>query len=327
MADRRAHTANLQSPLQRTVQTIAEDLLGRKVGDKVRTAVEYQQLSGVGSGTVQRALSTIEASGAVTLSRHGHRGTEILRAHPGLLWTFAGRSQVRIAVPIPGAVDVFGLSKGLRAEFDRLDIPSDLTYVAGSGSRAQFVSTTAADVAVMSKSASRQLPEDTARGLELIDLSEGTFYGHDSLTLLERAGAPVSRDGPIRVGRIYASDDHVRLTAAEFPPAPNITYVDLPYMSLPNAVLQGEVDIGVWHRALMPAPLATLGLDGRPLSNPKITDVLDTMSAASLVVRSEDAALLQLFNQVSLDAVEQVQKELKALDPSAPESLELVWGE
>lgn len=51
------------------------------------------------------------------------------------------------------------------------------------------------------------------------------------------------------------------------------------------------------------------------------------MSAASLVVRSEDAALLRLFNQVSLDAVEQVQKELKALDPSAPESLELVWGE
>ncbi len=312
--------------MQRTVELLAEDLLGREPESKLPTTLEYQQLAGVGSGTVQRALSTIEGSGAVSLSRHGHRGTRIVKMRPGLLWSLAGRGQVRIVVPIPGAIDVFGLSKGLRAEFDRFEIPSDLGYLAGSGARAESVVASRADVAVMSRSAASLVAKSIAKAVQVIQLGDGSFYGPGSLVVLERAGDPRPAEKPLRVGRIHASTDHVQLTAAEFPETDPITYVDLPYMSLPSAILQDQVDAGVWHRALMPAPLELLGLAERPLSNPKANTVLADMSSAALVVRRSDSALLRLFNQIDLLAVEQVQKELKTLDSTAPESLEQMWS-
>lgn len=323
---RRTRATDLRSPLQRTVQRLAEDLLGRAPEAKLPTTLEYQRLAGVGSGTVQRALSTIEGSGAVSLSRHGHRGTRIVKMRPGLLWSLGGRGQVRIVVPIPGAIDVFGLSKGLRAEFDRLDIPSDLGYLAGSSARARGVVASHADVAVMSRSAADQVPKSIIKAVHVIQLGDGSFYGPDSLVVLQRAGDPRPVDRPLRIGRIHASTDHVQLTAAEFPETDRITYIDLPYMSLPSAILQDQVDVGVWHRALMPAPLEILGLAERPLSNPKIAVVLEEMSSAALVVRSSDSAIRRLFNQIDLLAVEQVQKELETLDSTAPESLEQMWS-
>ena len=41
-------------------QRIAADLLGRGVGERAPTALRYQELLGVGSGTVQKALKDLE---------------------------------------------------------------------------------------------------------------------------------------------------------------------------------------------------------------------------------------------------------------------------
>lgn len=304
---------------------VATDLLGRGVGDRLPTTVDYQERSRVGSGTVQRAVKTLEGCGAVTLSRHGHRGTQIVEIEHGLLWSLAGRQLVRIVVPIPGAIDVFGLCKGMRGEFSRLAVPSDVSYLAGSGARAEYVGDGHADVAVMSKRAVTGVPRKTRRALDTIELGPSTFYGDGSLVVLSGrdAGRRGTRKTPIHVGRVSASDDHVRLTAAEFPESRDIEYVDLAYNSLPSAILQGSVDTGVWHRTLLPAPLDSLGLVERPLET---RTVLKTMSAAALVIRRDDESMRRLLSRVDMSTVEATQKELKDLDSTAPETLEQMWS-
>lgn len=279
----------------------------------------------MGSGTVQRALRTLEGCGAVTLSRHGHRGTQIVESDYGLLWSLAGRQLVRIVVPIPGAIDVFGLCKGMRGEFSRVSVPSDVSYLAGSGARATYVRDGHADVAVMSKRAVTGVPRRTRRELDTIELGPGTFYGDDSLVVL--SGRHSKRNGtqktPLRVGRVSASDDHVRLTAAEFPESASVEYVDLAYNSLPSAILQGRVDTGVWHRTLLTAPLDSLGLAERPLET---RTVLKTMSAAALVIRRDDESMRRLLSRVDMSTVEAIQKELKDLDSTDPETVEQMWS-
>ena len=58
-----------------TVQLVARDLLTRGPGDRIPTALQYQHLTGVGSGTVQKALRTLQSTGAVSLRSRGR--------HPG----------------------------------------------------------------------------------------------------------------------------------------------------------------------------------------------------------------------------------------------------
>lgn len=320
----RDRATDLRSAAQRAVQVVATDLLGHGVGDRLPTTVEYQQLSQVGSGTVQRAVRTLEECGAVSLSRHGHRGTQILEIEYGLLWSLAGRQLVRIVVPIPGAIDVFGLCKGMRAEFGRLAVPSDVSYLPGSGARAAYVRDGHADVAVMSSHAVTGVPRTTRSRLDAVELGPETFYGNDSLVVL--SGRSSKRRGtaksPLLVGRISASDDHVRLTEDEFPESSMVEYVDLAYNSVPSAILQGRVDTGVWHRTLLLAPLDSLGLLERPL---KTQTARTTMSAAALVIRREDEGMRRLLSRVDMSEVEGIQKELKDLDPTAPETLKHVW--
>lgn len=59
-------------------QQIAPDLLGRDVGERLPTALRYQESLEVGSGTVQKALRDLESVGAVRARARGHQDTGIL---------------------------------------------------------------------------------------------------------------------------------------------------------------------------------------------------------------------------------------------------------
>lgn len=314
--------------MQRVVQHIADDLLGHQVGERLPTTVEYQQRFGVGSGTVQRAVATLEGTGALTLTRHGHRGTKIVDMSHGALWSLTGRGQVRISVPIPGAIDAFGLSKGIRAEFDRLEIPSDLGYLAGSRARASLVASSAVDISVMSQSAADNLPPSLARATQAVRLGAGTFYAPGALVSLQRKDVDlVNSTQPVRVARDSESADHIRLTEVEFPPhRGKYVYVDCRYASVPGAVLQSLVDIGIWHQTLLPAPLVALGLIKNSLAGSVVEDVLEEVSSAILLVRKDDAPLLRLLTKMDLTRIRRVQRQLLSLDPAAPQSVEQMWS-
>lgn len=307
------------------MQYLAEDILGCQPGDRIATTAEYQNLVGVGSGTVQKALTVLESVGAVRLSRHGHLGTKIVELNHGGLWSLTGRGEVRIVATLPGAIDAFGLSKGMYSQFAKLGIPIDLRYLRGASPRAKRVLRSEADIAVMSRGAAESLAPRVRKSTRMVELGQGSYYAPDSLVRLARAGA--GEKGPLRVAIDRSSYDHLRLTEAEFPPGVDQwTYVDCAYTHLPGALIEDKVDVGVWHRTLLPASAKALGLTERSLTRSETTALLEQVSPAVLVVRSEDTALWNLLQNIDVRAIVRAQRSLLAMDPSSPSIHDSVWS-
>lgn len=315
---------DLRSHQQRTVESVASDILGRQAGDQIKTMAEYQREVGVGSGTVQKALTFLESVGAVSLSRHGHQGTRIVELDRSALWGFTGRGHVRIVSTLPGAIDAFGLTKGLEEQFASFGIPVGLQYQRGADARAERVRKNRADVAIVSKGAAAQLSSRRRSKTTMVELANGSYYALGSLVRLERTGS-VSR--PLRVGIDRRSPDHQTLTELEFSADDRRwTYVDCPYSGLPGALLSDQVDLGIWHRTLLPAPVESLGLRERPLSAHGADQLLQQISPAVLIARSADAALHRLLEEVDVRAVTRTQKSLLAMDPASAMIHDAVWS-
>jgi hypothetical protein len=73
----------------RAIQLLARDLLTRVPGERIPTAIQYQQMTGAGSGTVQKALA-LASVGAPTA-----------------------------VLPLPTSPELMGLATALREEFKR----------------------------------------------------------------------------------------------------------------------------------------------------------------------------------------------------------------
>ena len=69
--------SGLYQKLGVAVDLLAQDLLGKKPGDRIPSVSEYQQLLQVSRGTVQNCLTYLKDTGAVTLVSRGHMGTYV----------------------------------------------------------------------------------------------------------------------------------------------------------------------------------------------------------------------------------------------------------
>lgn len=308
------------------MEFVAADILSRTAGDRIKTISEYQDEIGVGSGTVQKTLSALEGLGAVALTRHGHQGTRITEMSRGSLWGLTGRGQVRIVSTLPGAIDAFGLIKGLESQLTAAGIPVGMRYRRSADVRARSVVKDEADIAIMSRGAARKLPPRLRRRTSTIEMSPGSYYAPGSVVRLARSEVSLS-DGRVRVGVDPASHDHSVLTDAEFPEGDKRwVRVDCPYTHLPAALVCDEVDVGVWHRTLLSAPLGAMGLVESPLASAAADDVLREVSPAVLLVRADDRSLGRLLEAIDMRAVLRAERALLAMDPESPQIHEAVWS-
>lgn len=324
VAGRTDPPADMRSKNLRSVQLLAEDMLGRAAGNRIPTTIEYQKQLGVGSGTVQKAMAILENSGAVTLSRHGHLGTRLLEQDEGVLWSVSGRGQVRLVLHPPGAIDGFGLLQGLHTEFDELSVPLDVRYLQGGEARAELVTDGTVDLAVLSASAAGSLRRGLSRKLRTVELGAGIYYAPGSLSVVRRASGP-KRPRRLRVAIDRASHDHEVLTEAEFPPGSKHAYVDCPYPEVLTALLEDRIDAGVWHNTLLPVPLAAMGLTVAPLTSTRVDEVIDSVSEAVLLLRRDDHALGHLVERIDVSVLVAAQSALLGMDPASPELHTQVW--
>jgi hypothetical protein len=288
-------------------QRIAADLLGRNVGERLPTALRYQELLGVGSGTVQKALKELASVGAVRTRARGHQGTYIVEVRVDKLWAIAGLGPVTGVMPLPNSTEWAGLATGLRSEFGRLGIPLQALYVHGSYRRAALVSEGGADFAVLSGEAVKHASSD-GEGRTTLDLGPQTYYSDGSLVVLLRPGIEetdsatrtVGEETIRRVGIDPGSYDHTQLTKAEFPENLGFEYIDCAYPHIPAAVAEGKVDAAVWNRTMLAIPLELVGVAARPLRQVESVALSRSLSHAVLLsngTRSEVAAILRRIDQ------------------------------
>ena len=299
-------------------QRIAADLLGRGVGERAPTALRYQELLGVGSGTVQKALKDLESVGAVRTRARGHQGTYIVDLHADKLWAIAGLGPVTGVMPLPNSTEWAGLATGLRSEFERLGIPLQALYVHGSYRRADLVAAGKADFAVLSAEAAKHASSGGA-GWITLDFGPRTYYSDGSLVVLLRPGLEAGSDGSTHAGSEEATEgirrvgidpgsyDHTRLTEAEFPEESGFEYADCAYPHIPAAVAGGKVDAAVWNRTMLAIPLELVGVAVRPLGRSESVALARALGHAVLLSKGARPEVASILRRVDSEAVREVQ--------------------
>jgi hypothetical protein len=291
----------------RAIQLLARDLLSRAPGERIPTAVQYQKLTGVGSGTVQKALRTLQGVGAVALQARGHTGTYLTDVDRSQLWAVAALGAPTAVLPLATSPELMGLAMALRAEFKRLRIPLQVLYTYGSRRRIELVEAGEADFTVVSGAAAQDLG-DQEDGWRIVPLDPARYYYEDSWFVLVRSGLDPARAGSVRtVGIDPSSHDHAAITRAEFPEELGYSYLEGHFPFMTERLVLGKIDALVWHQSSLAIPLAAVGVRPGPLRRPAAVDALTRMGTAAIVVRSARTELTRVFELLDPGALAAVQ--------------------
>lgn len=276
------------------VAHVSRALLNTPLGDRIPTVQTLQSEIGVGSGTVVKALRTLQNSATITIEAHGHLGTVLVERDLGSLWELAHMGNLRVLLTPPGPVEQHALAAAIRQSMGEQQIPLVIDHVPGAKRRLQEVSVQGAHVTVTSRGAFAQ-HEAEYPNLRANELGERSYYDYDSLVVVARKGRAGTH--PKRVGFDPSSDDHAQLSWAEF--GDDVTHVPCSFVEGPAGVLKGDFDAVVWHRMLTIIPPELAGLVVRPLSISDDAGQIGQLSRAVLVTREADRAVGALLASVS----------------------------
>lgn len=285
---------------------LARDILGRIVGDRLPTSLQWQELLGVGSGTVQKAMRVLEGADAVTFRARGHQGRFIVKRHVGRLWAIGGLGHVTGALPLPESPEGSGLATGLRDQFDALGIPLQMLYMHGASHRIRVVEEGRADFAVLSKGAAEHARSASPeRGWTDLDLGPHAYYSEESMVVLGHPGR--TPGSTLRIGIDRDSYDHTQLTLAEFTAADGYDFLAMDYPQLPAAVALGRIDAAVWHRTSLPIPLELIGVTVRSLKRPDAIETCETLSRAILLARRDRPEVEAALHELDVEQIRATQ--------------------
>ncbi|WP_129838513.1 YhfZ family protein [Streptomyces sp. RFCAC02] len=263
------------------LEAIARDILRIGVAGRLPTTTEYQNRLGIGSGTVQKAFRDLRGGGAVGLVSRGHQGTFVTEMDTARLWAAARLAPVHVLLPPSSPAESVSIAGGVADVFAGSGATTTIGLVGGAAARLAAVDTGEADIAVMSAGAAEDLVT-AGSGRLVLPVGPGTYYAPGSLVVVGRRDLP-SRP---RIGIDPASDDHQRLTHAQFP-ADEHTYVTTDFPLVPRALVHDEIDAGVWHIVDTLIPLEAVGLSITPLSRPGALALAEHISGAVLVTRED----------------------------------------
>jgi hypothetical protein len=294
------------------VQLVARDLLSRVQGERIPTALQYQQLTGVGSGTVQKALQTLQSSGAASLRSRGHAGTLLVRVDLPRLWALAALGAPTAVLPVPTSPELMGLARGLRLELRRLGIPFQALYTYGSSRRLALVESGEADFTALSAAAAEEVVAKSDGEWFASPLSPNSYYYQGSWVVIARPKIDPYDGNSIRlVGVDRNSHDATVLTEAEFPMSDGFRHIDGDYTYMPAKVATGKLDAMIWHKSALAIPPEAAGIKSRPLQAPQAVRLVKQMSTAMLVAKSRRTELERLFELLDRKRLSSVQRKLR----------------
>jgi hypothetical protein len=294
------------------IQLLARDLLTRVPGERIPTAIQYQQLTGVGSGTVQKALRTLQSVGAVQLRSRGHVGTFVEDIGLARLWALASVGAPTAVLPLPTSPELMGLATALREEFKRLEIPLQVLYTYGSSKRLDLVASGEADFTVMSGAAASDVASCGDRWY-VSPLGSTSYYYEGSWVVMVRRGLdPADRGGLHRIGIDRSSHDHTVITESEFPEAEGYTYVEGNYTYMTKKVATGVLDALAWHTSALAIPLEAVGISVRPLERPDARRAASQMSVATVLTPASRKEVIRAVELLDHDSLASLQAKVVA---------------
>jgi len=230
---------------------IAREAILLDLGERMRTVDDYVDMFDVSRGTVQKALTRLEESGAITVEKRGVLGSYLTDRHIEILWHEAEWDQLTGAGAIPRTRRQEALASSVYAAFEDAGIPFSLAYLQGALRRVKGLLTNQYDFVLSSKSAANLIvPEYEDRVKIAIELEPYSYLS--GYTTITRIG-----DHPKNAKRIGVdanSPDHAIVTKRIFDETVargEAEYVELKYTKMPTATEAGFIDAFVFNRDVM----------------------------------------------------------------------------
>ncbi|NIY84268.1 GntR family transcriptional regulator YhfZ [Vibrio hepatarius] len=217
------------------IMNVAQYLMTTTEGDRLRTIDSLSEEFNVSVGFIQKALTTIEQRGAVTLSKQGRNGTFISKLDYRELVSCAGISNVVCAMPLPYTRHYEGLASGLKEQLGSL--PIYFAHMRGASVRAECLRNGTYDLAIMSKLAAKQLATGLVTAIELGPRS----YSHEHRLIFKQGMFEQIK----RVGVDPDSPDQKILTSQAFEDK-DIEIVEIHYGESLNHLMNDDIDAVVW---------------------------------------------------------------------------------
>jgi hypothetical protein len=261
---------------------LARELSQYRIGDRIPTITEYAVRFGVGNGTIQAAMRTLEEMGAVQLAAKGHKGTHIAGIRYPVLWQATGREVVFGAMALPYTSRLAGLATGLKHVFTAQNVPFALAFMRGVLSRAQALKARRNDFIICSRFAGETLCTNDP------ELEIWCGFGNSSqvsshVVLLPQGAGDGYFEG-MRVCVDKDSIDQVTLTQAEFGHLP-VKFLEVGYMQIPLMLLRGEADAAIWN--VDEILEKNLPLQMVPLRNSEANGLLAKCTEAVIVIQRQ----------------------------------------
>ncbi|MEU6034863.1 GntR family transcriptional regulator YhfZ [Actinomadura sp. NPDC047616] len=286
---------------------LAAMLLDQAEDARLPRLKDYAEQMGVGNGTAQAALQTLEDTGAIETVARGHLGTFLVRADRARLWRLAGLGTVLAAMPLPYSRRYEGLASGLRAAYEAAGLPFAVTFMRGATARVAALLEGKADVVVASRLAADRLVE--SHPVELVaDLGAETYVGSHGLLL--RDGVTVDAPG-LRVAVDSASEDQRVLAERAFTGrGEDVVWVEASYMQLRSLFERGEVDATVWNLDEVQDRLGP-GVRALPLDDRITRELAQRNSSAAFLTRAGEAGRFTVLREtVDMSLITEVQRQV-----------------
>lgn len=285
-----------------TTQKLARVLCAVQLGNKIPTVSQLSEMCSSSRGNVQKALSILKDSGAISLEAHGKYGTNLISVNYRELARICGIKQLLGMMPLPYTKRYEGLATSLYTLINGTEFKGFISFSRGSESRVNSMMSGYCNYCVMSCMAFDDYVEMGIPLVKVIDCGPETYVGKH--VLITRNDWTKNWDG-MRVGVDESSADQRNLTRAYFKGV-DAELVSLQYTQIIGMLRNNEIDAGIWNvddLDTVSDHLATHDL------GPAMEHLGDT--SAVIAVKEDDALSAHLLREIlDVNVLRDIQQEV-----------------
>lgn len=280
-----------EQPYRRVLRGLARQILRLQPGQNLPTTERLQDELNVAAGTVQKAIANLTEAGVIEVTSHGHKGRALRSYSLGMLWPLAEFPVVRVEVPAVGSIEMLHLREALEDGFGANGVPIAISSTPGAAIRVQRLQDGDASIVAVSSGFWESLPDAVRMSSISRAMGEDTYYAQDSIKVVNKQGWVDDGRQSVRIGIDWESHDHRSLTLAEYPPSSRVEYVNCGFPTIPVDVIEGTIDVGLWHEAPTMFKPEHCGLEISSLTSLSAKALRRSLSEAMFLVRADGLAL------------------------------------
>lgn len=130
--------------------TVARDIMGLKIGDRLKSVKEYSEELQMSVGSVQKAFEILESKKCISLSKKGVFGKILEAKYDDKLIKKAFINSIVGVMPLPYSKRYEGLAMAIKNSFEKHGITFYFAYMQGSRVRLKLLESGIYDFALMS---------------------------------------------------------------------------------------------------------------------------------------------------------------------------------